>query len=77
MRLAHSGHFAPCISGALPRAGASIALSAAKASIERRLPMADSIMLTTAQTLGATFWTQDADFKGVEGVKYVASNQKA
>jgi predicted nucleic acid-binding protein len=56
---------------------AAIALSAAKASIERRLPMADSIMLTTAQTLGATFWTQDADFKGVEGVKYVASNQKA
>jgi len=51
---------------------AAIALSAAKASIERRLPMADSIMLTTAQTLGATFWTQDADFNGVEGVKYVA-----
>jgi len=51
---------------------AAIALSAAKASIERRLPMADSIMLTTAQTLGATFWTQDADFEGVEGVKYVA-----
>jgi len=51
---------------------AAIALSAAKASIERRLPMADSIMLMTAQTLGATFWTQDADFTGVEGVKYVA-----
>ena len=51
---------------------AAIALSAAKASIERRLPMADSIMLVTAQTLGATFWTQDADFNGVEGVKYVA-----
>lgn len=51
---------------------AAIALSAAKASIARRLPMADSIMLATAQTLGATFWTQDADFDGVEGVKYVA-----
>ena len=51
---------------------AAIALTAAKASIERRLPMADSIMLITAQTLGATFWTQDADFDGVEGVKYVA-----
>lgn len=51
---------------------AAIALSAAKASIEHRLPMADSIMLTTAHTLGATFWTQDADFHGVEGVKYVA-----
>ena len=51
---------------------AAIALSAAKASIERRLPMADSIMLITAQTRGATFWTQDADFDGVEGVKFVA-----
>jgi len=51
---------------------AAIALSAAKASIERRLPMADSIMLITAQTHDATFWTQDADFNGVEGVKFVA-----
>ena len=50
---------------------AAIALSAAKASIERRLPMADSIMLITAQTEGATFWTQDADFEGFEGVRYV------
>jgi len=51
---------------------AAIALAAAKASIERRLPMADSIMLITAQIHGAIFWTQDADFDGVEGVKYVA-----
>ena len=51
---------------------AAIALSAAKASIERRLPMADSIMLVTAQAHGAAFWTQDGDFEGVEGVKYVA-----
>jgi predicted nucleic acid-binding protein len=50
----------------------AIALSAAKASIEHRLPMADSIMLVTAQTHGATFWTQDADFDSVEGVKYRA-----
>lgn len=51
---------------------AAIALSAAKAGIERRLPMADSIMLATAQIHGAVFWTQDADFDGVEGVRYAA-----
>jgi len=51
---------------------AAIALSAAKASIERRLPMADSIMLVTAQAHGAAFWTQDADFAAVEGVQYLA-----
>jgi toxin FitB len=49
---------------------AAIALSAARAGIECRLPMADSIMLATAQTHGAVFWTQDADFAKVEGVKY-------
>lgn len=53
----------------------TIALSAAKASIERRLPMADSIVIVTAQAHGAVFWTQDADFDGVEGVKYVAKRQ--
>jgi len=51
---------------------AAVALPAAKASIERGLPMADSIMLVTARLHGATLWTQDADFDGVEGVKYVA-----
>ena len=51
---------------------AAIALSAARASIERRLPMADSVMLATARLHGAALWTQDADFDGVEGVKYVA-----
>jgi len=50
----------------------AVALSAARARIELRLPMADSIMLVTARLHGATFWTQDADFDGVEGVKYVA-----
>jgi toxin FitB len=49
----------------------TIALNAAKTSIELRLPMADSIILTTAQTHGATLWTQDADFKDVAGVRYV------
>lgn len=51
---------------------APLALAAAKASIEHRLPMADSIMLATARTHGAILWTQDADFERVTGVKYVA-----
>jgi predicted nucleic acid-binding protein len=51
---------------------AELALSAAAVSIERRLPMADSIMLATARLHGAMLWTQDSDFQGIEGVKYVA-----
>ncbi len=46
------------------------ALDAAKLSIDRRLPMADSIILATAIHYEATLWTQDADFKGISGVRY-------
>jgi toxin FitB len=49
----------------------SIAINAAKLSIEYKLPMADSIILTTAQECDAVLWTQDEDFKLIEGVKYV------
>ena len=47
------------------------ALSAAKVSVDLGLPMADSIMLATARQHNATFWTQDADFKDMEGVRYM------
>ena len=47
------------------------ALSAAKVSFDLGLPMADSIMLATARLHNATFWTQDADFKGIEDVRYI------
>ena len=48
----------------------SIAMQAAKLSYEKNIPMADSIIYTTAQINGAIVWTQDADFKGLESVKY-------
>jgi predicted nucleic acid-binding protein len=50
----------------------ALALAAAKAGIGHRLPMADSIMLATAQAHGAILWTQDADFERIAGVRYVA-----
>jgi predicted nucleic acid-binding protein len=50
---------------------ATLALNAAKASVELGLPMADSVMLATARKYGATLWTQDADFEHIEGVKYI------
>ena len=48
-----------------------LALSAARLSQKLRLPMADSIMLATARAFSATLWTQDADFKRLDGVQYV------
>jgi predicted nucleic acid-binding protein len=48
-----------------------IALSAARISVQLKLPMADSIMLATARAYKATLWTQDSDFKDVGGVRYI------
>lgn len=60
------------IQGAIADLDADLALSAAKLSIDLKLPMADSVMLATAQRHGAIFWTQDADFCGLQGVEYIA-----
>ncbi len=49
---------------------ARLALSAARLSIDAKLPMADSVILATARSYGATLWTQDADFEGMSGVRY-------
>jgi toxin FitB len=46
-----------------------LALEAAELSVASKLALADSIMLATARVHGATFWTQDADFDGLEGVR--------
>jgi predicted nucleic acid-binding protein len=50
----------------------SIALSAAKLGLEHKLPLADSIVLATARANDAIVWTQDIDFKNINGVKYIA-----
>lgn len=47
-----------------------IALWAAKLAKKHKLPMADSIILAIAQKHKATIWTQDNDFKNIEGVKF-------
>jgi len=49
----------------------TLALSAAKISMDLRIPMADSIILATARAYNATLWTQDADFEGVAGAEYI------
>ena len=49
----------------------NIAMMAAKLSLEHNIPMADSIILSSGRLYQATVWTQDADFKGLEGVEYI------
>jgi predicted nucleic acid-binding protein len=47
-----------------------IALRGALISLKHRLPMADSLILSTAWARQADLWTQDEHFAGLPGVKY-------
>ena len=53
----------------------NIAMMAAKLSLEHNIPMVDSIILFTGRLYQATVWTQDADFKGLDGVEYIKKRQ--
>jgi toxin FitB len=46
-----------------------LAMDAAEMGIATKLSLADSIMLATARAHVAMFWTQDADFDGLDGVR--------
>ena len=48
----------------------SLAIEAAKYGIDYKLPLADSIIYATGQKFKAVIWTQDIDFKLLEGVQY-------
>ena len=48
----------------------SIAIQAAKFSYIFKIPLADSIIYITSIENNAVVWTQDADFKGMDGVEY-------
>ena len=58
--------------GLVVELSSSLALSAARISLNDKIPMADSIMLATARVYGATLWSQDSDFENIAGVRYIA-----
>jgi predicted nucleic acid-binding protein len=49
----------------------SLALAAAKIGHELKLPLADSVVLATARAHDAILYSQDSDFEGIEGVRFV------
>ncbi len=51
---------------------ATLALEAAAAGHEEKLPLADSIIYAVAQKYSATLWTQDAHFAQKPAVRYRA-----
>lgn len=58
--------------GSIIELNTTIALIAARIGSELKLPLADSIILATAKLNNAVIWTQDADFKDIDTIKYIA-----
>ena len=57
--------------GSVVELTAPIALEAARTSVALGIPMADSIILTTARACQATLWTQDSHFAEIDGVECI------
>lgn len=53
-----------------------LALLAGRLSVDLKLPMADAIILATARRFGAVLWTQDADFDGIPGIRYLGKTAR-
>jgi predicted nucleic acid-binding protein len=43
--------------------------------VEHRLALADSVIYAIARRFDALLWTQDADFEGLPGVRFVAKHR--
>lgn len=48
----------------------SIAMDASRISLKYNLPMADSIIFSTAQSYECVIWTQDSDFENLPDVNF-------
>ena len=55
---------------------AALALRAAALGLRHKLPLAHRIIYATAQSLRAIVWTQDADFDGLDSVRYLSGGSR-
>lgn len=55
---------------------AELAIEAARLGLTLKIPLADRVILATARVFSATLWTQDEDFDGVPGVRFVAKQRR-
>ena len=56
---------------------AALALAAAKAGIDHKLPLADSIVYATAQQVDGVVWTHDDDLDGLDDVHFFPKKKQA
>jgi len=61
--------------GALVDLNVSLAIAASRLSTEHDLPMADSVILATAEEFNAVIWTQDSHFRSLRNAKYFPKKQ--
>jgi predicted nucleic acid-binding protein len=59
--------------GTIINLNANLAMNASKLSLQHNLPMADSIILATARAYDCIIWTQDSDFRQIEGVNFFSA----
>jgi toxin FitB len=55
----------------------TLALTAAKAGVEHKLPLADSIVYATGLVIEGVVWTQDEDFDGLPDVRFFAKSRRS
>jgi predicted nucleic acid-binding protein len=53
-----------------------IALDAAYLGLKHKLPIADSLILSSARTYNSTLYTQDSDFEGLDDVVFIRKIRK-
>lgn len=56
--------------GSIVELTTGIAMGASKISLQYSLPMADSIILSTARAYQCIVWTQDSDFRNIADVRF-------
>ena len=54
-----------------------IAINASRISLKHGLPMADSIILATAQVYNCVIWTQDSDFENLPDVNFFPKHKSS
>ena len=62
--------------GELVPLDADLAVSAALLGLKHKLPLADSVVYATAQSRGATLWTQDEDFEDLPHVRFFRKSRR-
>jgi len=64
------------LQGRVVELSATLAIDAARLSLEIGLAMTDAIILATVRAEDAVLWTQDSHFKGLENVEFHEKQEK-